>query len=436
MLPAAAPATVAVGSSFAEWAKSESVEGVDAELCAPWMFDLNGAAVRLPAEAIGLRVRYWPEGARGIGEVVDDDDGQPVFVPRNATLAQFRELVGYRPGRYKLIALDRSFQFLERVPLVTTTIKPSTAARAGVTVRGGASASEGPSVDTISQVLAFLERVNAQAFNQIGSVQREFAETQRATMAQLGGVIGPVASVLSAAGSSGVVKKTLTLDAAAAGAPVTVQMMSAGEMPATPRNAASTATVAAASTEKGGGLEAALSLFVPLFEKAAPVAAYGLAQKLDLPDHVARDLAGVARATVQTAGQMLSAHDPEEAAAAVSGAAAVVSAAELGAHAMRIQLGLPEEDRAWIGSLMARCPALVDALKPAVASVTVDEGIAAVRTLHAIDRALATTNERRLFGEMIKPSVLPTVFRPVLVERTASEAIDLLREQAAAMPSS
>ena len=435
MLPAAAAAPVAVGSSFAEWARPEGVDGADAELCAPWMFDMNGAAVRLPAEAIGLRVRYWPEGARGIGEVVDDDDGQPVFVPRNATLAQFRELVGYRPGRYKLIALDRSFQFLERVPLVTTTIKPSTAARAGVTVRGGASASEGPSVDTISQVLAFLERVNAQAFNQIGSVQREFAETQRATMAQLGGVIGPVASVLSAAGSSGVVKKTLALDAAAAGAPVTVQMMPTGEAVA-PRNAATTAAAAAAATEKGGGLEAALSLFVPLFEKAAPVAAYGLAQKLDLPDHVARDLAGVARATVQTAGQMLSARDPEEAAAAVSGAAAVVSAAELGAHAMRIQLGLPEEDRAWIGSLMARCPALVDALKPAVASVTVDEGIAAVRTLHAIDRALATTNERRLFGEMIKPSVLPTVFRPVLVERTASEAIDLLREQAAAMPAS
>ena len=411
-----------------------------AETLAPWLFDANGTPLRLPAHAVGFRVRYWPGGAHGIGDLLRGPDGGPLFLSRSCTPDEFRARTGGRPGTYKLATIDEGFGYLKTIPLGVVVIAASS-----VTERASApteTPAASPNAELIGQVLSFVREANATALAQIATVQRDLAELQRETSARLGQVVSAVAGVLSAAGASGVVKKTLTLDAAAAGAPVTVQMMPANgnDAPstATPRNAAgstaaTTAAAAASATEKGGAVEAALSLFVPLIEKGAPVAAYGLAQKLGLPDHVARDLAGVAQTTVQTASQMLRAGDAATEAASEAGAFSTVPAAELGAHVMRIQLGLPEDDRAWVGSLMAKCPGLIEALKPAVAAVTVDEGIAAVRTLRAVDAALSTANERRLFGEMLKPSVLPTVFRAVLVERTTDEAIGFMREQAAAM---
>lgn len=399
-----------------------------AETLAPWLFDANGTPVRLPAHAVGFRVRYWPGGAHGIGDLLRGPDGGPLFLARTCTPDEFRARTGGRPGIYKLAAIDEGYGYLKGVPLGVVVIA---AAERAPTETAAAS----PTAELFGQVLSFVRESNATALAQIATVQRDLAELQRETSARLGQVVSAVAGVLSAAGSSGVVKKTLALDAATAGAPVTVQMMPANGNDApstsTPRNAAGVAaamSTAAAATEKGGAVEAALSLFVPLMERSAPVAAYSLAQKLGLSDPLARELAGVAQATVQTAGQMLRADGPTDA-----GASSTVAPHELGAHVMRIQLGLPEEDRTWVGSLMAKCPGLIDALKPAVAAVTVDEGISAVRTLRAVDAALSTENERRLFGEMLKPSVLPTVFRAVLVERTADEAIGFMRDQAAAM---
>lgn len=399
------------------------------------MFDSNGAAVMLPAEAIGLRARFWPDGSRGIGELVEDDDGQPVFIPRNATAEEFRELVGYKPGRYKLIALDRSFQFIERVPLVSTTIKKSTAARAGVR-----STTADTSPDTLGQVLAFVKDSHSHALAQIASLQRDMYETQRQTTAQFASIVGASSSLLSAAGTSGLVKKTTVIDAAAAGAPVTVNMGSLAGAGEAPRNGnAPAVAAAAASPASSSGVEAVLSLFAPLIEKAAPVFAYGAAIKMDVPEETARELAGVVRSTVQIAGAMLK---PDAAADAATAAAASTSptvglasrvGSELMAHVMRIQVGLPEDDRAWVLSTMAKTPGLIDALKPSVAALTVEEGIGAVRMLRVLDSVLTEPNERRLFGLMLTPDVLPSVFRPLLVDRTAEEAIEYMRARAAEM---
>lgn len=444
---APAAATVAVGSSFAEWSRPEGDEG---ELCAPWMYDANGAAVMLPADAIGLRARYWPEGARGIGEMVEDDEGQPVFIPRNATIEEFRRLVGYRPGRYKLIALDRSFQFLDRVPLVSTAIKPATAARAGF-VTGAAAAMPAPSGDaaTLAQVLSFLERTNAQAFAHVASAAHELAESHRATLAQLGGVVGPVAGVLSAAGAAGVVKKTLALDAATAGAPVTVQMMPANANDAAaatvPRNAASatttaTAATAAATAEKGAGMgDALMALGLPIVEKLGTVLAYGAAKKLDVPDDYARSVAGVVQSTAQIAAKMMQPDAPPASPAtpdASDGPASTVGVAarvgrELMAHVFEIQRALSEDDRAWVMQQMAARPALLEAFKPAVAEITVGDGVRAVAALRAMDGALTTVNERAWFDRILTPQMLPTVFRNLFITAPIESAIECVRERAA-----
>jgi hypothetical protein len=138
----------------------DACEGPD--LFAPWMLDSNGQAIQFPAEVVGFRVRFWPPGARGPGELLEDDEGA-LFVPRNATPEEFRTLVGYRVGRYKLAALDASFQFNPRLPLVVVAITQAMADRAGAAFAPAAAPPPAASADVLAHVLALVKESNAHA---------------------------------------------------------------------------------------------------------------------------------------------------------------------------------------------------------------------------------------------------------------------------------
>lgn len=417
MLTAPSAVGVTAGTPLAEWLGGEGLETF-----APWMFDVNGAAVALPGDAIGFRVRYWPEGARGIGELVEDDDGRPVFVPRNATPEEFRALVGCRPGRYKLASLDQSFRFLERVPLVVVSITRAAAERAAGSRRTEAPPVAGAASEALlAQVLALL------------------GESLKQATAQNTALVVGLSDVLRAAGDSGTIQKTTALAAAAAGAPVTVHMTSpsAANVPPSseaPRNA-SAPTAVAASAERGGIGEATMMLLAPLIEKVAPVLAYGAAKKMDMSDEIARDVAGFVGTTARAAGQMLRDDSATTVATAATttatGAAVPREGADLMAHVLRIQGALSDDDRAWVSALMRSHGDLVGALKSSVAALTVDEGVRAVRAMRTLDAALTTPAERALFDGMLAVDVLPGVFRNLFVETATDAVIAFVRQRAA-----
>ncbi len=452
---AAAAAALTPPATLADFDASEG-----ADLFAPWMLDSNGQAIQFPAEVVGFRVRYWPPGARGPGELVEDDDGEALFVPRNATPEEFRTLVGYKVGRYKLAALDQSFLFNPRLPLVVVSISSAMAARViGRDATPAAAVRAAPSDDVVGQVLAFaresadqLRQANAQAFEQLANLHRESAESQRQTVAQvaesqrqtneqLAIIVGAVSGVLSAAGSSGVVKKTLAIDAAAHGAPVTVQMMASNGNEAAPRNAAasSTAATAAAAAEKGTSMgDALVTLGLPVVEKFGSMLAYNAAKKLDMPEDYARSVSGLVQSTAQIAAKMMQ-PEPEappsgstttDAPASTVGLAARTGR-ELLAHVLEIQRALSEDDRAWVMQQMGARPGLIDALKPSVAAISVEEGARAVVALRAMDAALTTPSERAWFDRVLTPQMLPTVFRNLFIDAPIENAIACVREQAA-----
>ena len=408
-----------------------------------WLYDPEGDPVVIPAACVGFQVRYWSPNQRGTGTVVVDvRNGRPLILPRSTSPDEFVERVGYKVGRYRLFLLDGAHRRMECNP-GQIEVTPEMAAARGVVEAGPVpsvpASSSAPSAETFALMLGFLERVNAQAF-----------EAQRTTLEQLGGIVGPVSGVLAAAGTAGVVKKALALDAAAAGAPVTVQMMPANANdPAAataPRNAASATTAATAATaeaaaEKGGMGDALVALGLPLVEKLGTVLAYGAAKKLDVPDDYARSVAGVVQSSAQIAAKMMQPDAPPAPAAAAAAAteasesAAVGVAARVGrelmAHVFEIQRALSEDDRGWVMQQMAARPGLLEAFKPAVAAITVGEGVRAVAALRAMDGALATANERAWFDRILTPRMLPTVFRNLFITAPIEESIACVRAQAA-----
>lgn len=404
-----------------------------------WLYDPEGDPVVIPAACVGFQVRYWSPNQRGTGTVVVDvRNGRPLILPRSTSPDEFAERVGYKVGRYRLFLLDGAHRRMECNP-GQIEVTPEMAAARGVVEAGPAASvpaasSAAPSAETFALMLGFLERVNAQAF-----------EAQRTTLEQLGGIVGPVSGVLAAAGTAGVVKKALALDAAAAGAPVTVQMMpaNANDTAATvaPRNAASATTATAAATaEKGAGMgDALVALGLPLVEKLGTVLAYGAAKKLDVPDDYARSVAGVVQSSAQIAAKMMQPDAPPAPAAPApteAGAGPAVGVAarvgrELMAHVFEIQRALSEDDRGWVMQQMAARPGLLEAFKPAVAEITVGDGVRAVAALRAMDGALTTANERAWFDRILTPRMLPTVFRNLFITAPIEESIACVRAQAA-----
>ncbi len=411
-----------------------------------WLYDPDGEPVVLPPSCVGFQVRYWLPNQRGLGTiVVDARNGRPLILPRTVTPDEFAERVGYKVGRYRLFLLDASHRRLNVDPAQIEITPEMAAARRGelastevASSPASSSSSSEPSSELLGHVFSFVEKANAQAMAQIAGVHRELSE-------RLGQVVDAMAGLVRAAGDSGVVQKSTALAAASAGAPVIVQQVAPvnGNAPASPaaapssaapRNAASGATAAAAAAEKGGVADALMALGMPLIEKLAPVAAYGMAQKMDVPEEVARDLAGFVKTATQTAGAMLKGDESSEVAATSSEAGAVEvptrTGAELLAHVVNIQSALPDDDRAWVLGQMAKRRNLVDAFKPAVASISVEDGVRAVASLRAMDAALTTAAERACFDRLLQPDLLPQVFHNLFVTTSPEAAIGALRAQA------
>jgi hypothetical protein len=127
---------------------------------APWLFDQGGNPIEVPAKAIGFRVRFVPPGSRGIGELtLDELTGIPLLVPRGLGPEEFCALVRYRPGRYRLAAIDEQYQFLRDAPIACFVITPAMAA-AHNAVATSACAAAVPAPISHSDVLV-LELVNA-----------------------------------------------------------------------------------------------------------------------------------------------------------------------------------------------------------------------------------------------------------------------------------
>lgn len=425
-----------MSNAASQVSRYDRIDG-DADDAPPfWLYDPEGDPVVIPPGCVGFQVRFWAPNQRGMGTVVVDvRNGRPLILPRSTSPDEFAERVGYKVGRYRLFLLDGGHRRMDCNP-AQLEITPEMAAARGVAEGAPMvtpATSPASEAITLAQVLAFFERINAQAFAQMANAQHELAESQRATLAHLGGVVGPVSGVLTAAGTAGVIKKTLALDAAAAGAPVTVQMVSAAnanDAAGAPRNACATASPASSSS---GVADALMALGLPLVEKLGPVLAYGAARKLDVPEEYARGVAGVVQTTAQTARQMMT-DEPTTPKGGGAAAAAVGElareGAELMAHLGRIQAALSDDERAWVFGLMRR-PGLVDALKPSVASLTVEEGVGAVRNLRAMEAAMQTDHERRMFELLLAPEQLPTVFRRLFVDAPTEQAIAHMRQHAA-----
>jgi hypothetical protein len=421
-----------------------------------WLYDPDGVPVVMPAECAGLQVRLWLPNQRGLGTlVVDPRTGRPLILPRTVTPDEFVERVAYKVGRYRLFLLDASHRRLNVAPAQIEITPEMAAARCGV-VPSDVSAvpAAAPSSELIAQVLGFIREthgfikdMHAQSMAQVTSVQRDSVDAHRETSARLGQVVEAVAGVMRAAGESGVVQKSTALAAAAAGAPVIVHQAAPangnalGVSPSTrsaPRNAAGVAAVAEAS-EKGGVGEAALTLLTPIFEKVAPVFAMGVAKKMDVPEDYARSVAGMVQATGQAIGQMIRGGQPTPTPAPAApatdtdaGAVQVVTrtGADLLAHVLRIQGALPDDDRAWVMGQMANRPGLVEAFRPAVASVSVEEGVRAVASLRTVHAALTTDVERACLDRLLQPDLLPHVFRNLFITVDPDTAVEAVRAQA------
>lgn len=91
----------------------------------------EGFGLELPRGCVGFVVRYWPAGARGIGElVIDDDTGGPLLLPARLTQQEFcTSLVG-RVGRYRLAPIDAGRRPLgERFAMMSITAAMAERAR-------------------------------------------------------------------------------------------------------------------------------------------------------------------------------------------------------------------------------------------------------------------------------------------------------------------
>jgi hypothetical protein len=398
--PSTQPATRS--SASYQWAHGEDVEprGEGGE---PWLFNSDFIPIEVPEDAIGYRVRFIAPRSRGIGEpLLDESTGRPLLVDPHAGAEAFYEAVGYRPGRYRLRAVDRRYRPIEdaEVAVVVVTEKMAAAWRgqcAPVASPAPASPAAVPS-DLMAQ--AFLRMLDIIDRGQ-------------------GQAIGSMTDLVRAAGEAGVVTKTAAMAAASAGTPLIVPAAITGAAslvsananagPERPRDAApfagSSLVKPAADADRDESLtalekilDATMTIAKPLMEHVAPAVGYKASKWAGMSDEVAQTAANVAREAIRTG---FAESDAVEASAAPTRERAVAPAAvrsgmELMAHAMTIQNRLEPAERSWVGQLLARHPHLLQELRDVVAGLTVEQGVATVRHLWAVQGALIDS-ERLLF---------------------------------------
>lgn len=88
-------------------------------------FDKDGQPFQFSPQLHTLSVRRFRNpGGRGTCEVVRDEDGDPLHVPGDSTLGEFRAAVGYVSGLYRLDQHDESGDEIPDVPPAYVVIDP------------------------------------------------------------------------------------------------------------------------------------------------------------------------------------------------------------------------------------------------------------------------------------------------------------------------
>lgn len=158
----------------------------------PLAWDRNGEPVELPQAAVALRVRRSSQTARGGAPSVVWRDGQPLVCALETTVIGLRELVGDKPGMYRLDAIDENGRTLANVSACYCNL-------------GDVEDVAGGERDPLSRTLDSVERlarVNAEAMEKLGS--------------QLSHLVEAAAKLVSAADGAGLTKRETAAVAAVA----------------------------------------------------------------------------------------------------------------------------------------------------------------------------------------------------------------------------
>jgi len=149
----------------------------------PLAFDRNGEPVDVPTTAVAMRVRRASQHGRGGAPAVVWRDGAPLVCALETTVVGLRELVGDKPGLYRLDAIDEAGRAIANVPACYCSL-------------GDVDDAGGSERDPLTRTLDTVERlarVNAETMEKLGS--------------QLSHLVEAAAKLVAAADSAGVTKR-------------------------------------------------------------------------------------------------------------------------------------------------------------------------------------------------------------------------------------
>lgn len=148
----------------------------------PLAWDRNGEPVALPSTALALRVRRAAQHGKGGAPSTVWRDGQPLSCALETTVVGLRELVGDKPGLYRLDAIDENGRTLANVPACYCNL--------------GDVDDVADSRDPLSRTLDTVERL-----------ARVNAETMEKLGAQLSHLVEAAAKLVAAADGAGLTKR-------------------------------------------------------------------------------------------------------------------------------------------------------------------------------------------------------------------------------------
>lgn len=354
---------VTAESWTAEW------EGTDEQEAEPaaWLFDCLGNPVVLPAEATGFRARFLPPGSRGIGELVlDEQAGFALFIPRTTGPKEFAALVGYRPGRYKLAAIDASYHYLRDVPVATFTITPAMVAAQQAAMGRGSAPSTG---DALGEIVRRELRAASTATH-TDPLVHDLVNALRTALSESLGVI----RAQSADGTrhvSELVRASATVVTAADGAGISRREPPPVWAPPPPVVPAALPAPAPAPVEDAGGaanlgdfVSGAISSLAPLLQHVVNTKVFGMSDELSLSAIRAMSgMGGVANANTNTTPAPVSpsaetppAGSPAATTAPSAEAAPSIHPSALWPHIASIERHLTASEAAIVRRYLVRAP--------------------------------------------------------------------------------
>lgn len=413
-------------------------DDVDDPSAGAWLYDKDSVPIVLPAAVDGFRIKYWPPGARGPGELQRDSAryNAPLFVLRTSGPEEFSALVKYKVGRYKLMAISASQQPVPNVPVALFELTDESVAR----LRGV----EAPSAP-IAPVPASTNGLEPNGV--LDRVLSMLQEQQRANTEQMRHLVSSLAPILVAAGDSGVVAKTMTIAAAHAGASVVVAASGPGSAPssvpadAAPRDAAPANADAKADAKKGdaepepdedeeekrSGASMMAEMFKPFAEKLAPVAAYSAAKAMKCSEEQARQFAGMAGGAASKGFDVLVGSKPaatSEAGTPGTESGSPLSGAALDAHVAAIRTRLSADEETLLRQIGLRHYPRYTELTTLVGAMSVDEGVETIRKVALIWCDLTET-ERSFLHRMIDDNGFKVLMH--VADHDTVEAVRLVR---------